>query len=623
MMKTLTAHFSSLVLLCAILLGISPAARSATLLYAMTVNGLLYRSADGAKTWQNLALPATPGQFDALAVDPENSSNLYVNISLRGKAAPGQQSNYFFRSADGGATWSQSTLPGITQLLAVDPTASNILYAGIGGLYRSTDSGVTWTKTSITTFVESVSTDAHHAGVIYVPTSDGKVYKSTDFGVTWTALAGGLPSGFNRLLNVAADPNNSGVLWGTGEGSCLDSNKNPFICGLVQSSDDGKTWQAISSVKGWFKNVVVDARNGNIYAGGQDNTLPVASQALAVKSTDGGKTWAKITTGLTKYSVEVHLDPENAATLYTDQANLIADLGPGGGVYASADSGATWTPHPVDASQGQFDIVLGLAAVSAGATPPPGGNPTVTAMVSAGAYGGFSSVAPGSWVEIYGSGLASTTRGWAGTDFNGNNAPTALDGVKVNIGGQLAFIDYVASSPGQINAQLPSNIATGGTLEVTVTNGSATSAPFNIKVNPVQPGLLAPSAFQIGGKQYVVALLPDGTYVLPPGSIAGVASRQAHPGETILMYGIGFGSVSPNFPAGQIVTASNQLTQSFQLVFGQTPAQLPYAGLAPNYVGLYQFDVVVPPVPDSDLVPLTFNLGGVPGTQTLYIAVHQ
>jgi uncharacterized protein (TIGR03437 family) len=326
---------------------------------------------------------------------------------------------------------------------------------------------------------------------------------------------------------------------------------------------------------------------------------------------------------MSKYSAEVHLDPENAATLYSEQANLIADLGPGGGVYVSTDSGTTWTLRPVDSSLKTNDLVFALAAVSGSVAPPPAGNPTITAVVSAAAYGGFSSVAPGTWVEIYGSNLASTTRGWGGSDFTGNNAPTSLDGVKVTIGGQLGFIDYIASNPGQINAQLPSNISTGGVLQVTVTNGIATSAPFDIQVNPVQPGLLAPSIFQIGGKQYVVALLPDGTYVLPPGAIAGVASRQAHPGETIVMYGIGFGPVTPSFAAGQIVTANNQLAQSFQLLFGQTPAQLPYDGLAPNYVGLYQFDVVVPPVPDSDLVPLTFNLGGAAGTQTLYTAVHQ
>ncbi len=250
--------------------------------------------------------------------------------------------------------------------------------------------------------------------------------------------------------------------------------------------------------------------------------------------------------------------------------------------------------------------------------------PTITTVISAGAYGGFSAVAPGSWVEIYGSNLAPDTRQWAGSDFNGNNAPTSLDGVEVTIGGQKAFIDYIASSPGQINAQLPSNISTGGMLPLIVNNGTLPSAPFNIAVNNTEPGLLAPSAFQIGGKQYVVALLPDGvTYILPTGAITGVLSRPAHPGETITLYGIGFGGVTPSIAAGLIETQTNQLAASLQILFGQTPATITYQGLAPGFVGLYQFDVVVPAVPDSDLVPLTFNLGGVAGSQTLYMAVHQ
>ena len=91
----------------------------------------------------------------------------------------------------------------------------------------------------------------------------------------------------------------------------------------------------------------------------------------------------------------------------------------------------------------------------------------------------------------------------------------------------------------------------------------------------------------------------------------------------MLSFGIGFGSVIPDIPAGQIVTESNQLSQPLRILFGQTPAQLPYFGLAPGFVGLYQFNIVVPPVPDNDLVPVTFTIGGAPGTQTLYTAVHQ
>jgi len=252
---------------------------------------------------------------------------------------------------------------------------------------------------------------------------------------------------------------------------------------------------------------------------------------------------------------------------------------------------------------------------------PPAPLPTVTLVAGAGAFGGFSAVAQGSWVEIYGSNLAMTTRSWNDADFSGNSAPTLLDGVQVTIGGQAAFIGYL--SPGQVNAQVPSGVGSGS-QPLTLSIGGLLSAPVNLTVNATQPGLLAPASFKIGGIQYVVAQLPDGTYVLPAGSIAGVNSRPAQPGETIVVYGIGFGPVVPGIPAGQVAAGFNRLTAPLQFLFGQTPAAgLTYAGLAPNSVGLYQFNIVVPPVPDGDLVPLTFSLGGVSGTQTLYTAVHR
>jgi uncharacterized protein (TIGR03437 family) len=253
--------------------------------------------------------------------------------------------------------------------------------------------------------------------------------------------------------------------------------------------------------------------------------------------------------------------------------------------------------------------------------PPPTPGPSISGVVSASDFGGFSSVAPGSWVEIYGTNLAPSTQSWTGSDFTGNNAPTMLNGVSVSIGGQAAFVDYI--SPTQVNAQLPSNIATGGTLQLTVTNAIGTSTAVNVTVNATEPGLLAPASFQIGDKQYVVAQHSDGTYVLPVGATSGVTSSPAKPGETIVIYGVGFGSVIPNIPAGEIATVTNQLSASLQILFGKTPARLPYFGLAPSFVGLYQFNVTVPAVADNDLVPFTFNLGGVAGTQTLYSTVNQ
>src|SRR5271157_197865 len=240
-------------------------------------------------------------------------------------------------------------------------------------------------------------------------------------------------------------------------------------------------------------------------------------------------------------------------------------------------------------------------------------------VVSANAFGRFTSIAPGSWIEISGANLASGTRSWTSADFNGVHAPTSLDGTSVTIAGQAAFIGYI--SPGQVNAQVPSGIATGP-QQIAVTTAGGASAPYSIAVNAVEPGLLAPPPLKIGGVQYVAAVFPDGAYVLPAGAITGVNSRAARPGDTITLYGIGFGPVAPDIPAGETVEQGNSLVSAFQVRFGQTSAQVVFAGLAPGFVGLYQFNVVVPNVAASDTVPLTFALGGIGVPQTLYTAVQ-
>jgi uncharacterized protein (TIGR03437 family) len=249
------------------------------------------------------------------------------------------------------------------------------------------------------------------------------------------------------------------------------------------------------------------------------------------------------------------------------------------------------------------------------------GVPGINAVVSASAFGGFTTIAPGTWVEIYGTNLSSTTNTWSGSDFKNGVGPVSLSGVSVTIGGKQAFLDYVSSN--QVNALIPSDVGPGP-QQITLTNSAGTSAAFPITVNSVQPGLLAPSSFQVSGTQYVVALFPDNsTFVLPTGAISDVASRPAKPGDVITLYGIGFGPTTPSIPAGTIVTQTNSLQTRPTIAFGGTPATLQYYGLAPNYTGLYQFNVVVPNIPANSAAPVTLNLGGTSGTQILYIAVGQ
>ena len=245
--------------------------------------------------------------------------------------------------------------------------------------------------------------------------------------------------------------------------------------------------------------------------------------------------------------------------------------------------------------------------------------PSITSIVSASLCGDYSTMAVGGWIEIHGSALATATRSWAPNDFSGVNAPTMLDGTQVTIGGQPAVISYISLN--QVNAQVPLTVSPG-TQQLTVTSPAATSPPFTILVNAEQPGLC--QGINVGGFTYAVSLIQGTmTEVLPAGSSpAGVISRPAHPGEVITFYGNGFGAVTPAATQGQIVQQPNQVADSFEIFFGPVQATVNYAGLAVGTVGLYEFDVVVPDLPDSNAVPVTFALGNFAGAPTLYTAVQ-
>ncbi len=253
-------------------------------------------------------------------------------------------------------------------------------------------------------------------------------------------------------------------------------------------------------------------------------------------------------------------------------------------------------------------------------TPAAMGPPSIGAggVVSASSFGEFPSVAPGSWIEIYGLNLAVDSREWGTSDFSGENAPFSLDGTAVTIGGENAFVEYI--NPGQVNVQVPSNVPPGQ-QPLVLTTQFVSSAAYTLNVVPLSPGLDAPASFKINGIQYVVAVNTDGSFVLPTGAIPGLNAHPAKPGDILTMYGVGFGPVTPDIPAGQIVQQLNTLATSFSMSLGGAPATLTYDGLAPSFMGLYQFDVMVPAIAASNQAPVTFTLGGAGGTQTLYTAV--
>jgi len=292
----------------------------------------------------------------------------------------------------------------------------------------------------------------------------------------------------------------------------------------------------------------------------------------------------------------------------------------------------TWTPPATNVGTITLYVAANAANGNAGTqplgdhiytsslqlTPASGGNngPTISSggVVSASAFSAKAGVAPGTWLEIYGSNLSTTTRSWAGSDFNGNNAPTSLDGVmSVTIGGVNAYIDFI--SPGQVNVQVPDGIPLGAGVPLVLTNSAGSSSPYALQTSALAPALLAPATapFMVGSRQYVVAQQTDLTFT-------GMPSHPAKAGDVLTIYGIGFGPVTPTTGAGVIATQATTLTNKVTFLFGQTPGTILYQGLAPSNVGLYQFNVQVPTVSAGDSA-LTVMSGSTKVNQNLFVNV--
>jgi uncharacterized protein (TIGR03437 family) len=244
--------------------------------------------------------------------------------------------------------------------------------------------------------------------------------------------------------------------------------------------------------------------------------------------------------------------------------------------------------------------------------------PLIAAPIVAANYGGGSSITPGTWIEIYGQNLSATSRTWAASDFNGNQAPNSLDNVKVLINGQQGYIDVI--SPTQVNAQVPDGIGTGNvTVQVRNANGTSNSVALSAAIS--SPALLAPPSFAAGGKFYAAAQFLDQTYVGPPNLVNGASFRPAKAGDTIVIYGIGFGAVAPAVPAGMIDTQATTSLPGFSVSIGGVPATAAYAGLANGFLGLDQFDIVIPSGVSGD-AQLVMSVNGVPIQQTLFLALQ-
>jgi len=233
----------------------------------------------------------------------------------------------------------------------------------------------------------------------------------------------------------------------------------------------------------------------------------------------------------------------------------------------------------------------------------PGTAPTITQGGVVPIYSSVSVIQPGSWVSIYGSNLASGTFLW------NNDFPTSLGGTAVTIDNKLGYLWVV--SPTQINLQVPDDSAAGlVSVVVTTSSGTTTSA---VTLAPQ-----APSFSLLGDNKHVAAEIATpsgtgayggGTYDLvgPPNTFS-YNTRPVKAGETLTLYGVGFGPTTPHVLAGQVFSATATTSSPVTVTIGGVKANVSFSGI--TEAGLYQINLTVPSTPSGDQ-PLQATVNGV------------
>ena len=220
------------------------------------------------------------------------------------------------------------------------------------------------------------------------------------------------------------------------------------------------------------------------------------------------------------------------------------------------------------------------------AAPAAGGTPAIFQVVNAASY--QPSIVAGSWVVIQGSNMANIAdpgRTWRPDEIVNGQLPTSLDGVGVTIDGIPAFVCFISQN--LIKVQAPDDTAQGPVAVVVTNNGSA-SAPATVQLQPYAPAL-----FQWGLTNYATTTrYPDGALVGNPSAVLGSVS--AKPGDTLILWGTGFGPTQPATPSGQLVTTASPTASMPTVTVGGVGVTVIGATISPGTVGVYQIQIQLP-----------------------------
>jgi photosystem II stability/assembly factor-like uncharacterized protein len=185
-------------------------------------------------------------------------------------------------------------------------------------------------------------------GTVYVGTATGGLWKTTNWGIRWTPLFDEQET--TSIGDIALDPQNPDVIWvGTGEAN--PRNSVSIGCGVYKSTDGGKTWQYLGLRETrQISRIIVHPRDPNtVWVAALGSLFGPNPERGVFMTTDGGKTWQKVL-----YIDEQHgasdldIDPVNPNILYAGMWRFErkpwthTSGSEQGGVFKSTDGGRTW-----------------------------------------------------------------------------------------------------------------------------------------------------------------------------------------------------------------------------------------------------------------------------------------
>jgi uncharacterized protein (TIGR03437 family) len=207
-----------------------------------------------------------------------------------------------------------------------------------------------------------------------------------------------------------------------------------------------------------------------------------------------------------------------------------------------------------------------------------------TSFASAASYQDSSSVgiSPGELVVVFGQGIGAATMTTLSLDSNGA-VSTSLAGTRVLFDGTPAPVIYTSTN--QIGVVAPYNLAGKSSVSVVVEKQGSQISSASLTVVPANPGIFTLDATGKG----------DGAIVRLDGSPVTTAAP-AQVGDTLLLFGEGYGTAAPGLSDGAIVGSIPPVpaAKTSLLIDGQ-PVSILYAGGVPQLVnGVLQVNFQVP-----------------------------